>query len=155
MLSYNFDIEDDEQQAIAHYFELHRIAAVKLTRPEIGRTIIEALRRLNGQQYLLFDYTILPDHVRFIIKSLDSPQGRPWPLRTLLQSVAAYSAKRINELLEREGQFWSSTVKHTALRYDREYQERAREMWELPKLWKLVADPERWPWWGNGKDQWG
>ncbi len=155
MLSHNFDIEDDEQQAIAHYFELHRIAAVKLTRRDVGPIVIEALRRLNGQQYLLFDYTILPDHVRFIIKPLDGPQGRPWPLRTLLQSVTAYSARRINELLEREGQFWSSTVKHTALRYDRDYQERAREMWELPKLWRLVADPERWPWWGNGKDQWG
>jgi len=127
---------------------------VKLTKHEIGEIIVQALRRLNGQQYLLFDYTILPDRVQFIIKPQPDPHGRPWPVPMLLQSVKAYSAPRINEVLDREGVFWRQSVGWAMLHWEREYKERAREIWELPKLSNLTRDPEKWPWWGNGKDEW-
>ena len=136
------------------YFVTFRPAdssTVDLTSPDIAPLIIGAMRHFNGQRYRLYDYTIMPDHVHMIIQP-EIMGGTCEPLYRIMHSIKSWTAHRINEALNRRGKFWLDESYDRLVRGQRDYEEKARYIWENPARRELVKDPADWPWWGNGQD---
>ncbi len=140
-----------EEPGATYYvtFALRRPPPVDLTRPDIGRLIVGALRHFDGRRYVLYDYTVMPDHIHFILRPL-GPPGESERLSRITQSLKGWLAYRINRLCARSGPLWQDESYDHILRNDADYQEKAGYILDNPSRRGLIADPTEWPWWGKG-----
>jgi len=132
-------------------YSLSDARIVDLTDPRIAPLTISSLRHFDGSKLLLFDYTVMPDHVHCIIKPLADPRGTH-NLRGLMRSVKHFSARGINLLLHREGRLWQEEHYDHVLRNEQDYREKAQYIYMNPVQAGLIDDPARWPWWGVGSE---
>jgi len=136
----------------ASYFVTFRIAcrnAVDLLDGTIAPIIIRALHHFDGKRYLLYDYTVMPDHVHLIIKPLLC-DGRVEPLARIMQGIKGWTAWQINQLLGRRGALWQAGRYDRIIRNRDDYEETARYIWANPVAAGFVKAPELWPWSGRG-----
>jgi len=130
-------------------FALRRPATVDLTQPDIGQLIVEALRHFDGERYLLYDYTVMPDHVHFILRPL-GPPGKSERLSRITQSLKGWLAYRINRLCGGSGPLWQDESYDHIIRNEADHQETAGYILDNPSRRGLISDPIEWPWWGKG-----
>ncbi len=129
-------------------FCLHQYAPVDLTEPRFGAIVVGALRHFAGVRYILFDYTVMPDHVHVILKPMvERPKSS---LEAILHSIKSFTANQINELLGGNRRIWQDETWDEILNSERAYRTVAAYIWENPHERGLVANPAKWPWWGNG-----
>lgn len=130
-------------------FTLRRPAPLDLTTPRVASFIIEHLRHFDGERYLLYDYTVMPDHVHVILKPL-TDGARAISLSRIMHSMKSYLAHRINEEAGREGPLWQDETYDHIIRNQAEYEDCAQYIFENPHTKGLIAAPQDWPWWGKG-----
>jgi REP element-mobilizing transposase RayT len=122
---------------------------IDLTWPALARLVIDALRHFDDDHYWLYDYTIMPDHVHVILKPIVR-EARTKHLWRILQSLKAWTARRINEQLARFGPVWQDETYDHIIRDRHDYENAAGYIYQNPCTDGLVADPADWPWWGKG-----
>ena len=130
-------------------FSVWRKCAVDLTRPELARVVVDALRFHDGRRYWLYDHTVMPDHVHAILKPIVR-EGATEPLWRIMRDLKSWTARRINQVLGRGGHVWRDETFDHILRGVAEYDEWAAYILENPRAAGLVEDPLEWPWWGRG-----
>jgi REP element-mobilizing transposase RayT len=130
-------------------FCLKRGVSVDLTRPEVGRLIVDALRFFDEKRYWLYDYTVMPDHVHAVLK-LIVRDGKTEYLWRIMLSVKSWSARRVNALVGRSGPLWQDETYDHIVRDQKDYITRARYIFQNPATEGLIDDPADWPWWGCG-----
>lgn len=128
---------------------LRRPPAVDLTAPAFAEVVIQALRHRDGDTYLLFDYTVMPEHVHFIIKPL-GPDGYAVPLGAVVGPLKGWAAYSINRLTRRSGTLWQDENFERIVRNRADYREIAKYILENAQRRGLVSHPVDWPWWGMG-----
>ena len=141
---------EDEGATYFIRFSLKNTVLINLADPAIAQIIIKALKHFANVRYLLYDYTVMPDHVHVILKPLrfdDSVE----PLARIMQSIKGWTARQINLVLCRRGALWQDESYDHVIRDQDDYQEKARYIWGNPVAAGLVEDPQQWPWWGHGK----
>lgn len=72
-----------------------------LKRPELSKIVADNLRHLNGTDYELMDFVVMPNHVH-VLASFHAPES-------MLKRAAAwrrYQAREINRVLGESGHFW-------------------------------------------------
>ena len=74
-----------------------------MNRPEVSRIVAESLHHLDGDQYELGCYVIMPNHVHAVIRPL---QPATIPLEKILQSRKRRTSREINAFLARTGALW-------------------------------------------------
>ena len=120
-----------------------------LTRKDIAPLIIDSLFFFHEERYLLFDYTIMPNHVHVLIKPLRAEDG--WvPLPRITHSIKSWTANEINAILGRRGQLWEEETFDHIVRNVGKLHDIARYIFMNPVKNGLVKRPELWPWWGKG-----
>lgn len=135
-------------------FKQRRPPAADLTEPALGQIVVNALRFLDGRKYILFDYTVMPDHVHLILRPLPAA-GSPQALWRITGSLKSWLARRINEIAGRRGPLWQDESYDHILRDQGDYLEKAAYIYDNPRRKGLVDDPAKWPWWGIGSGgQW-
>ena len=142
-----------EVKDATYFITFHRRADVDtdLTAPIIAPLVVGALRFFDGERYLLYDYTVMPNHVHVILKPLpEHPKGE---LSAILQSLKGWTSHAINELIGRRGAFWQEESHERVINGWTEYRATARYIWYNPRAWGLVGAPEDWPWTGRGKGE--
>jgi len=77
------------------------LGACPLRRPDARRIVVENLRHLDGQRYVLDTFVVMPNHVH-ILAGLHQPGS----LLRQCQAWKRYTATRINRLLGSSGRFW-------------------------------------------------
>ena len=90
----------------ATYFITFRVsedAHCDLCRPDIAPIILGALHHFADRRYLLFDHTVMPDHVHVILKPLKRSDGTWEPLSRITHSIKSWTANQINGKLRRRG----------------------------------------------------
>ncbi len=130
-------------------FTLREGVTVDLTTPPVAAIITGALCYFAGSRYLLYDYTIMPDHAHAIIKPLTEESGRN-SLRKIMHSIKSWTATRINECVGHTGHLWQDESWDRIIRGRADYEETAHYIWNNPMERGLVDDPAKWPWWGRG-----
>ncbi len=113
-----------------------------LRRPDIADMVAAALRHFNGQQYLLDDWVVMPNHVHVIL----------WPmpdftLSDILKSRKRHTARQANLILGRTGEsFWQRESYDHWIRNDEEKARIRRYIRMNPVNARLCATPEDWKW---------
>jgi len=130
-------------------FTLRRPSPVNLTRPDIGFMVLAALLSGDGTRYLLYDRTVMPDHVHVILKPLVE-DGRVPALSRVLGQLKGSLSREINQVLGRRGPLWQDESYTRIIRDEAEYHRKAQYIYENPVRRDLIPDPAEWPWWGMG-----
>ncbi len=130
-------------------FSVRKRVPVDLTRADIAPNIIDALRFQDGKRYLLYDYTVMPDHVHAILKPM-ADEGRSERLAEVLGDAKKWMARRINAALGRRGSLWRDESFDRMIRNEPEYEEWSQYILDNPRVVGLIDDALDWPWWGRG-----
>jgi len=127
---------------------------VELTDPPIASMLIQALKYFDGTRYLLFDYTVMPDHVHMILKPAVA-SGRSESIKHIMRCLKGWTAKGINDAAKRTGEVWQEDTYDHIIRNQEDYVEKAKYIFENPKRAGLIENPADWPWWGRGSGEAG
>lgn len=131
---------------------LHDRQLCDLSTPQLAPIIIGALRYFDGMRYDLYDYVVMPDHIHLILR-IQEHDGRCEALSKITHSLYRWMARRINEVLAREGQLWQHENYDHIVRNREDYEEKARYIYDNPYTAGLVGEAGEWPWWGRGNGQ--
>jgi len=130
-------------------FCLRRPPTVDLTDPEIAPLVVGALRHFDGRRYVLYDYTVMPDHVHLIMRPVVC-NGRAERLHQITHSLKSWLAHAINKRLGRSGRVWQEEACDHVIRNDRDYEEKSTYIRNNPGERGLLGVLAEWPWWGTG-----
>jgi type I restriction enzyme R subunit/putative DNA methylase len=130
-------------------FSLHDNRVPDLTDKRLAPHVLSSLRYHDNQRYLLFDYTVMPDHIHCILKPLGIGQGMH-NLLGIICSVKCFSATQINRILGRSGRLWQEESYDHVLRNLQDYEEKSLYIYMNPVKAGLVQAPADWPWWDTG-----
>jgi REP element-mobilizing transposase RayT len=72
-----------------------------LRRRECAEIVEETLRHFEGERVVMISSVVMPNHVHALFV-----QNPEWPLEKLVRSWKGFTARKINSLLERSGNFW-------------------------------------------------
>ena len=98
-----------------------------LKRPEIARLVMDAMKHFDGDHYILHAFSIMPNHVHAIIQPRDGQ-----PLAKILHSWKSFTAKRANELLGKNGEFWQEEYYDHIIRDGEDFRNQVRYVLENP-----------------------
>ena len=73
----------------------------QLTDPRAREVVAESLECFHGQRYWMGDYVVMPNHVHCLVAFLSNDIAKTQP-----GSWMRFSARKINQLLERKGGLW-------------------------------------------------
>lgn len=85
-----------------------------LAQTEVTEIVKEAIHFRDGQEYELYAYSIMPNHVHLVFKlpdprSINPEENEDFPVTKLLHSLKSYTALEANKVLLRVGNsFWQS-----------------------------------------------
>jgi REP element-mobilizing transposase RayT len=120
--------------------------AVNLAKTENTEVIIQALKYWEGRRILNHAYTIMPNHVHWIVELHESDEmDKEVYLQDILHSVKRFSANRINKLEDRQGSLWQKESFETTIRNERHLYYAINYTLNNPVAAGLVKDWKSWP----------
>jgi REP element-mobilizing transposase RayT len=131
--------------------ELHRkierfldqgVGACHLRQPEIADMIAESLRHFDGEQYLLDDWVVMPNHVHVMLWPMPN-----FTLSEILKSRKRHTARQGNLILGKTGEtFWQRESYDHWIRNDEEKSRIRHYIRMNPVKAGLCQTPEEWKW---------
>jgi REP element-mobilizing transposase RayT len=116
--------------------------ACYLRRPEIADMIAESLQHFHGEQYLLDDWVVMPNHVHLVLWPMPA-----FTLSEILKSRKRHTARQANLILGRTGEtFWQRESYDHWIRNDEEKAGICRYLRLNPVKAGLCQTPEEWKW---------
>ncbi|MCW5554035.1 MAG: transposase [Verrucomicrobiae bacterium] len=94
---------------------------------------------LDGQEYRLLAWVVMPNHVHLLVEIWQTPQAE------LIQNWKGFTARRINRLLGRRGQLWQDDYWDRYIRDAAHYRKVVHYIEANPVKAGLVKAPEQWP----------
>lgn len=73
-----------------------------LTRPDIAKINEDKLHEIDGKDYNLICYCIMPNHIHLVFSLLKNNRG----ISKIMQSIKGASSREINKILNTEGRLW-------------------------------------------------
>ena len=134
-------IEDDRKRRtqLESYLDKGR-GNCELRNPEIAKVIQESLLFGHGVEYDLRAWVVMPNHVHLLFQTQHVPMWK------LIDAWKGYTAKVINKILRRKGQFWQDGYWDTYMRSG-DHERRARRYIENnPVKARLTESPQSWTW---------
>lgn len=121
-----------------------------LERPELAAEVVSALRFFHGTQYHLVAWVVMPSHYHWVFEPLTSwvetaDVSERSARERITHSVNRHTAKRCNQLLGREGQFWLHESYDHWVRDDDELAGIVEYIHQNPVVGGLVDSPETYP----------
>ncbi len=116
----NQDYNSVKRQYIKAYDDMldsDRNPKIDLSKTENLEILIGALQFWEGQKLQNIAFTIMPNHVHWVVKLLDKDNnGNPVYLQDILQSVKRHSSNKINKVENRSGKLWQKESFDTTIR---------------------------------------
>jgi REP element-mobilizing transposase RayT len=106
----------------------------------------EGARATPTPRIRLYAVVIMPDHVHLLLQPLRGPDGWPYPLVDILQSLKSTTAHRINKLLNHSGPVWEEESFDHVLRSGESLKKKAEYIRQNPVRRGLVKRPEDYKW---------
>ena len=116
-----------------------------LDRKELARLVSDAMVHFDGERYKLLAWVVMPNHVHLL---LQTAQG--YSLSQIIHSIKSFTSTQANDLLGRNGRFWSPDYFDRFIR-DQVHRARVKKYIENnPVKAGLCSSPEDWPWSNRG-----
>jgi REP element-mobilizing transposase RayT len=98
---------------------------------------------------------VMPDHVHLVFNLLHDQCGRDSSLAGVMKGIKGVSARRINQLLGRNGSVWLEESFDRVMRRSEDLQARLEYVCNNPVRGGLVSCPDEYPWlwrsWREGR----
>lgn len=105
-----------------------------LSNPRCQQIVVQGWRHFDGQRYELGDLVVMPNHVHLLVTPLPG-----YELEDILQSCKSHSAREINALCQRSGEFWQKHSYDHIVRNETEHTAYQRYIAENPIKARLAA----------------
>lgn len=122
-----------------------------LERPDLAQIVMNSLLHFAGERYELRAFVVMPSHFHWVFRPLDEwvgafsgPQCRRSPREQIMHSVKAYSSRKCNEVLSRQGAFWQAESYDHWVRDSDELERIIRYIEDNPVKARLARMPEDW-----------
>lgn len=115
-----------------------------LGNPEVACMVQDAMKYLDGKQYSLLEWCIMPNHIHMLVQLAEHAS-----LSNIMQTLKSYTAKQANRILCRKGQFWEREYFDRYIRDYEHYKRVVNDIASNPVKAGLVDSPEEWPWRGS------
>lgn len=126
---------------------------VDLSTPGNLEIMVEALLFWEGKKLVSFAYSIMPNHVHWVLKLQEKDKWeKPVYLQDILQSVKRQTASRINKREGRTGALWQKESFDTTIRDEKHLYYAVEYTLNNPVNAGLVLNRDDWP--GNGFFDW-
>jgi REP element-mobilizing transposase RayT len=109
--------------------------------PSARKIILEEIRTLAADAIELDAAVVMPDHVHLIFRLADDAD-----LSRVLKLLKGRSARRINQMLEREGAVWMDESFDHVIRNEDELRDKLEYIKQNPVKKGLVKHPEDYKW---------
>jgi len=115
----------------------------------VAKQVRDALLYFDGVRYSLAAWCVMPNHVHVVVQPFGKiTGGTPVPLSELpdiLHSWKSFSAKKVNKLLGRSGEFWQAEYYDHLIRSEADFRHAVRYVLENP----IKARLRNWKWVGS------
>ena len=101
----------------------------------VRRLVEESLKHFEGERYWNFSWVIMPNHVHVLVASHPD-----WLLEKVLHTWKLRSARKINEALGQQGQFWQHDYFDRLIRDGGHFESVVRYIRRNPVKARLRAD---------------
>jgi REP element-mobilizing transposase RayT len=118
-----------------------------LRNPRIATLTIDALKKYDGQSYVLHAYTIMPNHVH-VLFSLKGDAA----LSEVIGHWKGNSSFFANKALQRSGTFWQREYFDRTIKTERQFEYTIRYIFMNPVKAGLCAEVFQWPWTGASSE---
>jgi putative transposase len=101
---WSFEIEREYHQRFSGAIERwldEGHGACLLRRHDCAEIVAETLRHFEGERVMMISFAVMPNHVHALFV-----QNPEWPLEKLIRSWKGFTARQLNKLLGRSGNFW-------------------------------------------------
>jgi len=109
--------------------------ACLLRRQDCARIVAETLRHFEGERVVMVSFAVMPNHVHALFV-----QNPEWPLEKLTQSWKRFTARQINKLLDRSGNFWQRDYFDRLIRDEKHFANCVRYIRRNPEKASLGKD---------------
>jgi putative transposase len=135
-----FEIDDDlkRYEKIESYLDQGR-GNCELGNVLAASIVQENWLRLDGKEYRMLAWCVMPNHVHLLVEMWEKPQAR------LIRNWKGYTARHINRVLGRTGQLWQEDYWDRYIRDDAHYRKVIRYIEMNPVKAGLVQSPQEWP----------
>ncbi len=117
------------------------LGACWLRRADIAEIVATALAHFDGTRYRLYAWVIMPNHVHVLIAPLFENS-----LSSIVHSWKSFTAKKINALLHRDGEFWQADYFDRFIRNAEQWEKTLYYIRNNPVKAGLCKTPEDWQW---------
>ena len=107
--------------------------------PECAEVVEAVLLHMEGTQYRLLAWVVMPNHVHVVFQPLDGV-----PMSEIVQAWKSVSARRINRLTEVQGRVWQPEYFDRAIRGERHLTIAVEYVEGNPVKAGLVEEPGQW-----------
>ncbi|MEA2490636.1 MAG: menaquinone-specific isochorismate synthase [Acidobacteriota bacterium] len=108
-----------------------------LAKPAVARMVAEAIRHLHGRRYLLHSFSVMPNHVHIVFRTMPGFHSR-----AVLRDLKRFTAHEANAILHRDGPFWQADAYSHLIRDEKELQGANAYVLDNP----AKANLRDWPW---------
>jgi REP element-mobilizing transposase RayT len=114
--------------------------------PKVADLVAESIHYRAGRVYDLEAFSVMPNHVHLVYTPLRKEDGSFHAMSAIMHSLKLYTGRRVNPLLEREGDFWQHE------NYDHVVRDEAKQRLIIlyvvnnPVKAGLVHHWQEWPW---------
>ncbi len=117
-----------------------------LAQPRIAELVANSLHYRHARVFDLDTFCIMGNHVHVLFTPFARSDGTYIALSAIMQSLKGYTARQVNKLLNREGQFWQHESYDHIVRNAAELQRIRLYILNNPVKAGLVTNLEEWPW---------
>ncbi len=129
-----------------NYFDKYQHQDNMLKYPNIAKLIIDELHYQDKKLFDLFAYTVMPNHVHFLIKPLTDENGQYYSISKIMNLIKGRSSRFINLELKRSGTLWQREYYDHYVRNETELHNIIRYIALNPVKAGFVNKPNEWDW---------
>ena len=139
--------QDEYRRQVENYMDAGH-GACWLAKPAMAAAVRDAWLYFDQQRYFLHAWVIMPNHVHLLLA-----ENPPWTLSSIVKSWKGYSARKINQILGRQGTVWQRDYWDRYIRNREHYENAKQYIYENPMKTGLVDRGEQWKWssWNEAK----
>jgi REP element-mobilizing transposase RayT len=109
--------------------------ACLLRRHDCAEVVAETLRHFEGERVVMISFVVMPNHLHAVFV-----QNPEFPLEKLIRSWKGFTARQINKLLRRSGNFWQRDYFDRLVRDEKHFANCVRYIRRNPAKARLGKD---------------
>ena len=142
--SEKIDFEKQQFYLIDNYLGLCKNGQKYLSNPNIAQIVKDSLFFMNKEQYELYCFCVMPNHVHILIKPQEKKNGTFYSFAEILKGHKGSTARKANIILNRAGSFWHKESYDHSIRSQQEFEDTVWYIVNNPVKAHLIDDYRKW-----------